>query len=63
MTRLAAVFTPAVRRWLYGVGVAAVPLLVVYGVVNVEQGAAWVAFLGALVGMPLLGMAAANVRR
>ena len=52
--------SPAVRLWLYGIAGAAVPLLVIYGVVNAEQGAAWLAVAGALLAPASLTLAAAN---
>ena len=50
MTTLANIFTPAVRQWIYGVLLVAVPGLILYGVVNAEQAAFWLAFGGAILG-------------
>ena len=41
---------PAVRQWLYGVVTAALPLLVVFGVVRPEDSAMWLALAGAVLG-------------
>ncbi|WP_206516045.1 hypothetical protein [Nocardioides pantholopis] len=48
--------TPARRRWLYDVGIAAVALAVVYALVDGETADAWIAVLGAA-----LGVARSNV--
>lgn len=37
------------RKWIYGVALAAVPLLVLYGVIEEEAAPLWVAVIGALV--------------
>lgn len=50
--------SPAARRWLYGVLIAAVPLLVAYGVLEESAAPLWIAAAGAVVGH---GLAAANV--
>lgn len=52
--------SPAVRRWLYGIAAAVVPALVLLDVVTGEEGAAWLAVAGAILGVPVLGLAAAN---
>lgn len=46
------------RRWAYSVAAATVPLGVLYGVVSGEQGAAWLIWGGALLGVA--GLAAAH---
>lgn len=61
--KVKAVFTRPVRLWLYGIGVAAVPLSTIYGVLTVEQGGAWLVFAGAVLGTSELGMAALNARK
>lgn len=48
--------SPAVRRWMYRVGNAALGVAVVYGLVNGEEAAAWGLLLNVL-----LTMADANV--
>jgi hypothetical protein len=45
------------RRWLYGVLVAAQPLVVAYGLTSNETAALWLSFSSAVLG---LGLAAAN---
>jgi hypothetical protein len=47
---VSAVFTPAVRQWLYNVSLVAVPLLVVYGIVDDKTAALWVALGAAILG-------------
>jgi len=44
------------RKWIYGVCLAAVPLLVVYGVIDGEAAPLWIAVIGALVA-PSLALA------
>lgn len=41
--------TPARRRWVYRVALAAVPLLVAYGILSARDAALWVALVGAVV--------------
>ena len=45
-----------VRGWIYRAGVAAVPLLTAYGVVNEAQAALWLGALGSLFGFGLAAM-------
>lgn len=52
--------TPAVRRWAYGIATAAVPLLVVYGVIESETAPLWVALVASVLGT---GTAFAHVPR
>lgn len=52
--------TPAVRRWAYGIATAAVPLLVVYGVIESETAPLWVALVASVLGT---GTALAHVPR
>lgn len=42
--------SPAVRRWLYGVLLVGLPLLIAYGIVNKEDALLWIAFGGAILG-------------
>lgn len=37
--------TPNVRRWIYGVCVAALPLLIYFGLVEPEAAPLWLAFV------------------
>ena len=34
------------RKWLYGIALAVVPLLVVYGVISEEEAPLWIALVG-----------------
>lgn len=52
MNRIKRLLTPAVRRWLYGVCLAALPLLVFYGLVSPEASPVWLALLVALLNVP-----------
>lgn len=45
---------PRVRRWLYGIALAATALLAVYGLLDGEQVAAWNAVAAALFGLALV---------
>lgn len=40
--------TPTVRRWLYGLCIAALPLLIYFGLVQPEAAPLWLAFVVAL---------------
>lgn len=57
------VFTRPVRLRLYGIGFAGFGVLLVYGLVNLEESAAWLMLLGAVLGLTETGMAALNTRR
>lgn len=52
------VLTPAVRRWIYNVAIAAGPLLIAYGVLERELWASWLAVITAVL---VPGLARANV--
>lgn len=49
--------SPTVRRYIYGVAVAVMPLLIVYGVLAEEHAPLWLALVGAIL---IPGMAWAN---
>lgn len=51
--------TPSVRRWLYGVALAVVPILVAYGIVDGDRAPLWVALVSAVI---VPGVALANVQ-
>lgn len=40
--------TPTVRRWIYGLAIAALPVTVYYDLVEVEASPLWLAFILAL---------------
>ena len=42
--------TPQVRRWAYGIITAAVPLLVVYGVIEEATAPLWIALASSVLG-------------
>jgi hypothetical protein len=42
---------PRFRQWLYGVLLAAVPLLIIYGILDAEQAALWVGAGAAMLGL------------
>ena len=41
---------PRTRRWIYGIAVTAVPLLVAYGVIAESDAALWIGLAGAVLG-------------
>lgn len=49
--------SPTARRYIYGVAVAVLPLLIAYGVLSEEHAPLWVAALGAVL---VPGLAWAN---
>lgn len=49
METVSKVFTREVRKWIYGVSLVAVPLLVLYGVIDEATAPLWVALIGAIV--------------
>jgi protein-S-isoprenylcysteine O-methyltransferase Ste14 len=51
------------RQWLYGIVVAALPLLVVFKLVKPEDVPLWLALVGAVLGTGAAGTAFAAVRR
>lgn len=52
--------TPDVRRWLYGIATALVPILVIYGVIESETAPMWIALVASVLGT---GTALAHVPR
>ena len=52
--------TPDVRRWLYGIATALVPILVIYGVLEAETAPMWIALVASVLGT---GTALAHVPR
>jgi hypothetical protein len=47
---------PEVRKWIYGIALAGIPLLVAYGIVDESTAALWAALVGAVVA-PSLALA------
>lgn len=54
------VFPEWVRAWLYTIGMAAVPLMVAYGLLDEGTSGLWVGVLGAVLGFGSSALAAAN---
>lgn len=52
--------TESRRAWLYRIVVAAIPLLVIAGVVSSEDAAAWIALAAAILGVGAAGLATVN---
>lgn len=42
--------TPDVRRWLYGIATALVPILVIYGLIESETAPMWIALVASVLG-------------
>lgn len=51
---------PKVRRYIYIVVLAAIPLLLAYGVIGPDGAQPWTNLIAALLGMPAAGLASAN---
>lgn len=47
-----------IRRWIYGVALAGIPLLVAFGIVEESQAPLWIAFVAAVIAP---GLALANM--
>jgi hypothetical protein len=45
-----------VRKWLYGVSLAAIPLLVAYGIIEKDDAPLWIALAGSILA-PTLALA------
>lgn len=56
-------FPPSARLWLYGVCVAALPLLVAYGKLSGDQVSLWTDFAASVLGVSGLTVAIANVKK
>lgn len=54
------IMSQPVRAWAYRVGMAAIPLLVAYGLLDDGTAGLWVGVLGAALGFGLPAMAAVN---
>lgn len=54
------VFSQPTRAWLYRVGMAVVPLLVAYGLIDEGTAGLWLGVLGAALGFSLSALATAN---
>lgn len=54
------VFSEPVRAWLYRVGMAVVPILVAYGLLDDGTAGLWLGVLGAALGFSLPALAAVN---
>ena len=51
---------PRVRQWVYGIALAALPLLIAYGIVDDQTAALWAAVIGAVL---VPGLAVINTGR
>ena len=49
------------RRWVYGIVIAALPILAAYGILGPEHAPMWVALAAAVLGVSSSSLAAANV--
>ncbi|WP_066303230.1 phage holin [Arthrobacter luteolus] len=53
-------FTPAVRKWIYGLVAAGIPILVLFGTVAAEDIQVWLNFAAAVLGLGAAGLALPN---
>lgn len=51
---------PRIRQWVYGIALAALPLLIAYGIVDDQTAALWAAVVGAVL---VPGLAVVNTGR
>lgn len=51
---------PQARRYIYGVVAAAIPILVIVGVISEDQVQLWLTFAAAVLGLGSAGLAAPN---
>lgn len=58
MSKIKNLFTREVRKWIYGVALVAVPLLVAYGIIDENLAPLWIALIGAIF---VPGLALANL--
>jgi hypothetical protein len=56
-------FNSTVRLWLYGILIAAVPLLIVYGIVDKDTAPLWIALGAAVFGHVTAGAALVTQRK
>ena len=49
------------RKWVYGIVIAALPILAAYGILGPEQAPMWVALAAAVLGVSSSALAAQNV--
>lgn len=49
------------RKWLYGVAVTLIPLIVLYGVIDPQAAPLWLAVIAALLGVAAPAMALKNL--
>lgn len=49
------------RRWVYGIVIAALPILAAYGILGPEHAPMWVALAAAVLGVSSSALAAQNV--
>lgn len=63
MDQIAKYLTPQVRQWLYSIVTVAVPLLMVYGIVDAETAPLWLGLAAAVFGTGTAAVAVANQRK
>lgn len=51
---------PQTRRYIYGIVAAAIPILVIVGVISEDQVQLWLTFAAAVLGLGSAGLAAPN---
>lgn len=53
--------TESQRKWVYGIVIAALPVLAAYGILGPDHAPMWVALAAAVLGVSSSSLAAANV--
>lgn len=53
-------FTPAARKWIYGIVAAGIPILVLFGVIAAEDTQVWLNFAAAVLGLGAASLALPN---
>lgn len=61
MEQLSTILTPKVRQYIYGIVVAAIPLLLIAGLIAPEQAALWLNLGAAVLGLGTTTTAAAAI--
>ncbi|MDQ0735167.1 hypothetical protein [Arthrobacter agilis] len=51
---------PAIRKWIYGIVTALIPILVIFGVIGPDESQAWLNLAAAVLGLGAAGLAFPN---
>lgn len=61
MKALQDIFTPEVRKWIYNVVAAVIPLLIIFDILTPEIGTQWLLVAAAVLGLGTNMLASSNV--